>query len=123
MLRMPQSKLGVAVGILLLSSVLACSGGEASPVRGARGSVVDSSAGTVVLGLDDATAYRPAAVTNGASLEGIITIQSPANGVADSVVAVARDQRICGDSASVSEIHASGGALSNVLIWIDSIST
>jgi hypothetical protein len=106
---------------LLLSSVLACSGGEAATLRGGRGAVADSSAGTVALGLDDAAPYKPAAVASAASLTGTITLQPAANGHTDSVVAVARDQRICGDTATVTSLPDPGGALSNALVWIDGI--
>jgi hypothetical protein len=102
--------------ILLISSVAGCSGSEASE-RGARGAVVDSSAGTVTLGLDDAT-YRPTAVSAGGSLGGTISLQNP---VSDSVVAVTRDASVCGDSASASEVRAGGGGLGDALVWVDNI--
>jgi hypothetical protein len=124
---MPHSKLGVGAGILLLSSVLGCSGGEAASLRGARGAVVDSSAGTVVLGLDDPVAYRATATAGGASLSGTITrrtadTSSATPSTTDSVVAVARDQGICGDTATVTDVPATGGALMNALVWIEGIS-
>ena len=120
---MIHSRLGVGAGIFLLSSVLACSGGEAATLRGARGAVADSSAGTVALGLDDAVAYRAAASPSGtgATLAGTITLQprlAPTG--PDSVIAVARDQNICGDSASVIE---TGSTLDNTLVWIDGVTS
>ena len=107
---------------LLLSSVLGCSGGEAATVRGGRGTVVDSSAGTVALGLDEAAPYKPAGVATTASLSGTIRLQATAaTNHADSVVAVARDQRICGDTATVTQLPDGGSALSNALVWIEGI--
>jgi hypothetical protein len=120
---MPQSRLGVGAAILLLSSVFGCSGGEAATLRGARGAVADSSAGTVALGLDDAVAYRAGAVAEGAgaTLEGTIKREARlAPTSPDSVIAVARDQQVCGDSVSIIE---TGDALANTLVWIDGITS
>ena len=119
---MTRFKLRICTEILLLSSALACSGGEAATVRGARGSVVDSSAGTVALGIGEA-AYSPAGVTNGGSIVGTVRFQGTVDSAApirrDSIVAVRRDQSVCGDSASVTEIAA--GAAGNALVWVDGI--
>lgn len=114
------------VATLLLSSVLACSGGEAATVRGARGSVVDSSAGTVALGLASTAPYSVALPAEGAGvvLEGIVRVASADSAaVRDSVVAVNRDQAICGDSATVMELRPSAGqgAIANALVWIEGI--
>jgi hypothetical protein len=113
---MPASRIPVIAVMLLLGSVAACSDGGAT-VRGARGSVMDSSAGTVALGLGEA-AYRSADVASPATIAGTISVQTPP---ADSIVAVARDATVCGDSASVTEVKANGNALSNALVWVEDI--
>lgn len=86
-------------------------------MRGARGAVADSSAGTVVLGLGEKS-YRPTDVVAPGSLGGTISLQSP---VSDSVVEITRDANVCGDSASTSEVKVSGGRLSDALVWVDGI--
>lgn len=124
---MPSSKIFITTGILLLSSVLGCSGGEAATVRGGRRAVTDSSAGTVALGLGEAP-YRPVAIAGGMTLAGTVSIHQP-NGDSleparsDSVVAITRDRQICGDSANVRELDANAGVLRNALVWIDGITS
>jgi len=76
---------------------------------------VDSSAGTVALGITSRTAYRAGAAAGGA-LGGTITLQG---GATDSVVAVGKDASYCGDSATVREL----GSPANSLVWIDDIAT
>ena len=119
---MTRFKLRISTEILLLSSVLACSGGEAATVRGRRGAVVDSSAGTVALGIGGAS-YSPTSVASAGSISGTIRIPGPADSTAparrDSIVAVTRDQGVCGDSASVTEIQP--GVASNTLVWIEGV--
>lgn len=106
--------MGVA---LFLSSVPACGNGEAA-VRGARGRVVDSSAGTVALGLSEAD-YRAVPLAAAGRIAGTITLPGDsASAAADSIVPVTRDPRVCGDSASVVEVRANGSALANALIWL-----
>jgi hypothetical protein len=122
---MAHSKLSIA-GIFLLSSVLACSGGEAATLRGARGAVKDSSAGTVALGLGTPVAYRPAAAATGtgASLAGTITLKPrSAPPKPDSLIAVNRDQKTCGDSVRLTDIPANGSTLGNTLVWIDGVTS
>lgn len=119
MVRMLAPKFKLAGAFLLLSSLPACSDrGEASAPRGARGRVVDSSSGTVVLGIRAARAYRPSAVSVPGAIGGTITLQGEPR---DSMVAVTRDPRVCGDTASVSETSANGSSLANVLVWVDGI--
>jgi len=101
----------------LLSSLPACSGqSDAAQAQGQnRGRIVDSSAGTVALGITSRTAYRPGAAAGGA-LAGTITLQGAA---ADSVVAVGKDANYCGDSATVRDVDSPA----NSLVWIDDIAT
>ncbi|HEU4994329.1 MAG TPA: carboxypeptidase regulatory-like domain-containing protein [Gemmatimonadaceae bacterium] len=89
-----------------------------------RRAVKDSASGTVALGIEPSR-YRPngAAVNGGAgSIGGTIALRG---GVVlqDSVVAVGRDAKLCGDSAVVSEVASNGSTLANALVWVDSIAT
>src|SRR5688572_26039310 len=78
--------------VILLSSLAACSErGEAST---RRDKVVDSSAGTVALGIGGVE-YSAASVASAGSIAGTITVQGQPT--PDSVVAVARDAKLCGD--------------------------
>lgn len=96
---------------LFLSALSACSGdGEAAEVR--RGRVLDSSAGTVALGIRDLP-YRGMAVGANGTVAGTVTLAGAAG---DSTVPVTRDRQVCGDSATVST--SSPG---NVLVWVDSV--
>lgn len=111
------SKAAIA-SLFLLGSLAGCSEGGAAS-RDSTGRIVDSSAGTVALGLG-ATEYRAVAVSQSSTLEGSITMQGRP---ADSVVAVTRDQGLCGDSASITRIESTGSGLANVLVWVEGIST
>jgi hypothetical protein len=106
-------KLSIA-GLLLLSSLLpACSdSGEAAEAPGGRGRTESVSGGTVALGIQQLT-YRPMAVGTTAALAGTLQVDTLAR---DSVVAVTRDQKICGDSATVTQ-----AAVAGALIWVDGI--
>jgi len=108
-------KLRVLRAAILLSSLPACSGGEAA--TGGSGKVVDSSSGTVALGLDARSAYR-ATGGSGGTLTGTISLQGEAR---DSMVATGKDAKVCGDSAAVRQSNANGTALGNALVWIDGI--
>ena len=100
-----------------LSSAIACS--ERSEAAGlTKRRVVDSSAGTVALGIRPAKSYRPAPVSAPGAVDGTITLQGVAR---DSMVPVGRDSAVCGDSAAVTETRASGSSLANALVWVDSI--
>jgi hypothetical protein len=101
-------------GLLVLCSALAaCSGsGEAAEVAAAKSRVVDSSGGTVALGIPDLP-YRPMAVGTNGAVAGTVVL---AGGPRDSSVAVTRDQKVCGDSAMVT-----GASAGNVLVWVDSV--
>ena len=103
-----------STGLLLFLSLLsACSDdGQAAELQ--RGGVEDSSAGTVALGIRD-IAYRPMAVGTSAGITGAVTLQS---GKPDSVVVVARDQGVCGDSATVTS-----SSPSSVLVWVEGIAS
>lgn len=105
-----------SAGLLLLLSLLpACSDdGQAAEVGGGRGRVEGVAGGTVALGFKDLD-YRPMAVGTAASLAGIVTLDTAAR---DSVVAVTRDQQVCGDSARVTEASAA-----HALVWIDGITS
>ena len=104
-----------SAGVLLCFSLLpACSdNGEAAEPQG-RGRVEDSVAGIVALGINDLS-YRPMTVGASSGLTGAITLQSTRP---DSTVVVARDQGVCGDSATVTV-----SAPSNVLVWVDGITS
>jgi hypothetical protein len=114
-------KLKLLVAVALLSPLPACSErGNAAVPRGARGAVVDSSGGTVALGIASERSYRPGSTASGGSIVGEIVLQGAPR---DSVVAVPpKDARVCGDSATVSEASSNGSSLANVLVWVDSIS-
>jgi plastocyanin len=109
-------KLQVLASILLLSSLPGCS--EQTEAASLRGKVVDSSSGTVALGLGGAREYRPMPLSANGSIGGIISL---VGGSADSAVAVTRDARVCGDSASVTETDVNGFSLANVLVWVDGV--
>jgi hypothetical protein len=111
-------KLSVLAGILLIGSVPGCSGRtEADAMDSKR--VVDSSGGSVALGLDSARTYRPMAVSAAGSVGGTVSLQAAS---ADSSVPVGRDPQACGDSAMVTEARANGSSLAGVLVWVDGIS-
>jgi hypothetical protein len=105
-----------ALLLLIFSSLPSCS--ERGEAATRRSKVVDSSAGTVALGISN-HAYRATAVTSGGAIAGTIALQGqPAP---DSVVAVTRDAKLCGDSASVTRVESEGTGLGNVLIWVEGI--
>ncbi|MEX2152570.1 MAG: carboxypeptidase-like regulatory domain-containing protein [Gemmatimonadaceae bacterium] len=112
---MQATKSKLVGAFLLLGPLAACTGESAVP-RGANGEVVDSSAGTVVLGIRGVGTYRPAVLGATGSLAGSISREgTPPD---DSTVAVNGDSQLCGDSASVTRTSSNGGALGNVLVWI-----
>ena len=99
----------------LLFAASACS----EEAVAARGRVVESSAGTVELGIEK-SAYKTGPVASGVQLTG----QVAATGVlTDSMVAVARDQRVCGDSALARQVTLDGSSLSNALVWVEGVAT
>ena len=107
------------IALILLSSLSGCSDKTAAAATGKSGGrIVDSSGGTVALGLDSKTAYRPTALSATGSVGGTISLQGAS---ADQVVAVSRDARVCGDSALVTETQASGSSLANVLVWVEGL--
>jgi carboxypeptidase family protein len=117
---MPALKLDL-IGALLLSSVIACSESpDAAASSGSRGHIVDSVGGTVALGIGRAPSYRPVATTATGAVAGTISLQS---GGPDSVVAVGRDAKICGDSAKVRETLSNGSSIANALVWVDGIAS
>lgn len=96
-----------------------CSGsGDAATPNGTTGRVVDSSDGTVALGLDEPTTYRPAAA-GPASLAGTVSVQGAP---ADSLIAVRRDTRTCGDTVRMLDVGGAG-TLSNALVWVEGITS
>lgn len=99
----------------LLLSVTACS----EEAVAFRGQVVESSAGTVELGLESG-GYAPAARVGGASLSGAVSVASP---VSDSVAVVTTDARECGDTVVIREARAPGALLGNALVWVEGIKT
>jgi hypothetical protein len=105
-----------ALAFPLLSSLSACSEGAGAEAGKARGRIVDSAGGTVALGIRKLS-YRPSAPGPG-SVSGAVRLQGEAP---DSVVAVAKDAEVCGDSAHVHEVVARNGLLENALVWVDGI--
>ena len=99
----------------LLLPALACS----EEAVASRGRVVESSAGTVELGIEG-RGYKPGAVAGASALTGQVAATAVP---ADSVVAVARDQRVCGDSAHVRQVRLNGNRLSNALVWVDDVAS
>src|SRR5436305_11455300 len=104
----------------LLSSLTACSGTDRASSRGARTTVVDSSGGTVALGLSSTRTYRPAATTASGAIAGTVSLQGTRR---DSMVAVGRDADVCGDSIAVTQTDAVGNSMANVLVWVDGIAS
>ena len=101
--------------LLYLSLLPACSDdGEAAEVRAGRARVEGVAGGTVALGIRDLN-YRPRAVGTAASITGVVTLDSLAR---DSMVAVARDRQVCGDSANVTEASPA-----HALVWVDGITS
>ena len=111
-----QRSLRKALCAALLFSPLACSGGKAQNGTD-RGQIVDSSGGTVALGIL-ASSYKAAPVATPANLGGHIVA---GNAVSDSSIVVAKDPSVCGASASLRDAHAQGESLANVLVWVDGI--
>lgn len=116
-MRMMLRVLALLALLVLLSSLPACSDRSEAA---ARGTTVDSSSGTVALGLGSASGYRPSTISANGSIGGIITRQGASP---DSTVAVTRDARVCGDSASVTETRTNGTSQANVLVWVDGIAS
>jgi hypothetical protein len=108
-------KLSVLAGALLIGSLPGCSG-HTEAMDSKR--VVDSSGGSVALGLDSDRTYRPMAVSAAGSVGGTVSLQAAS---ADSSVPVARDPQVCGDSAPVTETQSNGASLVGVLVWVDGI--
>ena len=102
----------------LTSSLLACGGQGEAAVPSGKQRVVDSSGGTVALGINDKTPYRPVGTDPAGGIIGTIVLQGAAT---DSVFAVAKDAKVCGDSAAVHETVSDGNSLGNVLVWVDGI--
>jgi len=95
----------IALVILgLTSSLLACGGQGEAAVPSGKHRIVDSSGGTVALGIDDKRPYR-AGASGAGSIAGKLTLQGEAR---DSVVPVANDPKVCGDSAEVHETVSDG---------------
>lgn len=106
--------------LLLLSSLAACSGtGEAATGKSKK-VVVDSSGGTVALGLGAAKPYRAVALGSTAALGGMVKSQTD---VSDSVVAVNRDNKACGDSVTVASGVTASAGVPNALVWIEGVAS
>jgi hypothetical protein len=106
-------KLSVLAGVLLIGSLPACS----ERAEGKQsGRVVDSSGGSVALGLDSARTYRAVAVSASGSVGGTVSLQATA---VDSTPPVARYAHVCGDTSGA----ADGGGVSagGVLVWIEGV--
>jgi hypothetical protein len=112
-------KLQILAGLVLLSSLSGCSERSEASVPG--GKLVDSSGGTVALGLGvrrTSGSYKPTTLSAVGSVAG--TISLPA---ADSSLAPRRDGAGCADSTAASEAPVSGMALSDVLVWVEGITS
>jgi hypothetical protein len=105
---------------VLLSSLATCSDGRDAGTRGDGRTVVDSSGGTVALGLGTTRSYRPGAPSATGAISGKITLDGVAR---DSVVAVGRDAKVCGDSAAIVETEANGNGLANALVWVEGVTS
>ncbi len=99
----------------LLFAALACS----EEAVAARGRVVESSAGTVELGIEGHN-YKPGPVAGGGTISGQVATTGAST---DSVIAVNRDQRVCGDSAYVRRVRLEGTSLANALVWVEGVTT
>lgn len=119
---MPLSKSTLSALAFLLSSLPACSDrGKAAAPRDGRGSVVDSSNGTVVLGIGSSAApraYRAMEVTSGGSIVGTL---SSLGALGDSVLVVTHDAKTCGANVRLREAIAAASALENVLVWVEGV--
>ena len=104
--------------LALTSSLLACSGQGDAAVPSGNKRIVDSAGGTVALGIDNKKAYKAVAATPAGQITGTLALQGEPR---DSVVPVAKDPMVCGDSATVHETISEGGSLANVLVWVDGI--
>jgi hypothetical protein len=109
----------LAALLILIGSLPGCSERtEAAVPKGGKGGLVDSSGGTVALGLGGDGKYRPTTLSASGSVGGTISLQGVS---ADRTIGVTRDTRVCGDSASLTETRANGNALANVLVWVEGI--
>jgi plastocyanin len=111
-----QRSIRKALSAAFLFSPLACSGSSAQNGSD-RGQIVDSSGGTVALGIL-ASSYKATPFGASGNLGGHIVA---ANAVSDSSIVVAKDPGVCGASASLRDAHAQGESLANVLVWVDGI--
>src|SRR5213595_596143 len=110
---MPPLRIELMGLVVLLSSLYSCSDSSDAAVPRGRQRIVDSSGGTVALGLDDDRPYRIIPVASSGAIQGTISLQG---GSRDSAVAVTKNPKVCGDSASLGDATA-GGAL----VWIEGI--
>ena len=97
--------------------VVACADSSGATLQGKR--TVDSSGGTVALGLSSAGSYRPIALASAGSIAGRVTVQpradtNPPDSAADTVSATARGQLDC---EHVAQAPGSGGAL----VWVEGV--
>jgi hypothetical protein len=113
-----QRSIRKALCAALLFSPLACSGGKAQNGSD-RGHIVESSGGTVALGIL-ATTYKAVPLSASGNLAGRIVA---GNAVGDSSVAVANDPGVCGASVSMRDAHSSGESLANVLVWVEGVTS
>lgn len=111
-------KLTPFVLLALTSSLFACGGKGEAAVPSGKQRVVDSSGGTVALGIDDKKPYRPSATVPAGGISGTVKLQGETR---DSIVPVSADAKVCGDSAAVHETMSDGTSLGNVLVWVDGI--
>lgn len=101
-----------------LSSLASCSNDGQAATPSGRKRFVDSSGGTVALGIVSSRGYKSVALAGGGTLAGKIGLTGVA---ADSLIAVARDAKICGDSAHVAPVQVDGGGMANVLVWVEGV--
>jgi hypothetical protein len=107
-------KLRLFVLLVLTSSLPSCSN-RGDQQAGGR-SIADSSGGTVALGIGSPRSYQPTSATGSGAIAGTISLSGTPR---DSIVAVGKDSKLCGDSANVADMSS----VANTLVWIDGIST
>ena len=99
----------------LLLTAIACS----EEAVASRGRVVESSAGTVELGIKTG-GYAPGTVSGASGMTGVVAATGT---LSDSSVAVQRDARVCGDSAVVRAVRLNGTSLANALVWVEGVTS
>lgn len=98
----------------LLAPALACS----TEAESKQGRVLDSSAGTVELGIE-AEGYRPAPVQSPAAIVGVVTNTTPP----DTSAPRRAEAPTCADTTDAYRVSLPPGSLANALVWVEGIAT